>query len=75
MVVEPNKSIKLKIENTYNTENCFNILGYYYKQKDLENFKKWEKELKKWPNNNEQITQNITLMKKELKNHISHTSP
>lgn len=37
-----NKSIKLNVENTYNAENCFNILGYYYKQKDNKNFNIWK---------------------------------
>lgn len=61
------KSISLNNEDIYNAENCFNILGYYYKQKDIKNFNIWKKELKKWPNNNEQITKYVKLMEKELK--------
>jgi tetratricopeptide (TPR) repeat protein len=61
------KSIDLKIEDTYNAENCFNILGYFYKQKDSKNFKLWKKELKKWPNTNEQITKYVIMMEDDLK--------
>jgi tetratricopeptide (TPR) repeat protein len=61
------KSIKLNNENTFNAENCFNILSYYYEKKDIKNFNIWLKEFKKWPNSNEQITQYVNLMKKELK--------
>lgn len=62
-----NTSVKLNVENTYNAENCFNILGYYYEKKDRKNFDFWKKELKKWPNSNEQITNYVKLMDKELK--------
>jgi tetratricopeptide (TPR) repeat protein len=66
-IVQYNKSIELNIKNTHNAENCFNILGYYYKKRDQKNFKFWEKELKKWPNDNEQITEYVGLMKKDMK--------
>jgi tetratricopeptide (TPR) repeat protein len=62
-----NQSVKNKIEATHHAENCFNILAYYYEQKDLKNFKIWKKELKKWPNNNEKIPEYVKLMEKELK--------
>lgn len=60
-------SIKIIKENTYNAENCFNIMQFYYKQKDKTNFTKWYNELKKWPNENKQINKYAELMKKELK--------
>jgi len=60
------KSIKLIKDDTYNAENCFNIMQYYYTQKDKKNFNKWYKELQKWPNSNTQITKYAELMKKEL---------
>lgn len=61
------KSIALNNEDTYNAENCLNILGYFFKQKDSKNFNIWKKELRKWPNNNEQITKYVNEMEKELK--------
>ena len=61
------KSIKEIDDNSYNAENCFNIMQFYYKKKDKKNFNKWYKELKKWPNNNKQIDKYADLYKKELK--------
>ncbi|WP_430401648.1 tetratricopeptide repeat protein [Fluviicola sp.] len=61
------KSIKSVSENTYHAENCFNIMQYYYLQKDAKNFHVWYDELKKWPNENEQITLYAKKMKAELK--------
>lgn len=60
------KSIKNKIENTYNAENCFNILGYFYMQKDLKSLKKWEKEFLKWPNRDPKMLKYIKMMKEEI---------
>lgn len=60
------KSIKEITDNPYNAENCFNIMQFYYKQKDKKNFNKWYKELKKWPNENKQIEKYANLFKKEL---------
>lgn len=61
------KSIKEIDDNSYNAENCFNIMQFYYKQKDKKNFNKWYKELKKWPNKNKQIDKYADLYKKEIK--------
>jgi tetratricopeptide (TPR) repeat protein len=61
-----NKSIEL-VEQTYNAENCYNSLRYYYEQKDKKNFIFWKKELKKWPNNNEQVTKSVKIMENDLK--------
>ncbi len=60
------KSLELKIDNTFNAENCFNILAQFYYIKDVKNFKRWVKELKKWPNNNSEIDNYVNIMKKEL---------
>ncbi|MES2574633.1 MAG: tetratricopeptide repeat protein [Bacteroidota bacterium] len=60
------KSTKILKEDTYNAENCYNIMQYYYNQKDSKNFKVWYKELKKWPNQNEEITKYAEAMKSEL---------
>lgn len=60
-------SIKTIKENTYNAENCFNIMEFYYRQKNKKNFTVWYNELKKWPNENKQINKYAELMKKELK--------
>ena len=60
------KSVELGIDDKYNAENCFNILGQFYYKKDVKNFNKWVKKLKKWPNSNKQIDAYIKMMKKEL---------
>ncbi len=53
-------------DKTYDAENCFNIMQYYYQEKDKKNFMIWYKELKKWPNENAQITKYVEQMKAEL---------
>lgn len=50
----------------YNAENCFNILGYYYKAKDKGNFNKWYIELDKWQITNKLIRTYADNMKKEM---------
>ncbi|MDH7444811.1 tetratricopeptide repeat protein [Aquimarina sp. 2201CG14-23] len=59
-------SIKTIKKDPYQAENCFNIMQFYYIQKDKDNFNKWYTELKKWPNENKQIDQYAELMKKDL---------
>lgn len=61
-----NATLKLLKDQSFNSENCYNILQYYYVQKDKKNFDLWCKELKKWPLENEQIQFYIDKMKKEL---------
>lgn len=61
------KSVDSNIDDTFNAENCFNIIGFFYRKKDLNNFKIWVKQFKKWPNENEQLDIYIKMMKKELK--------
>lgn len=60
------KSVNIIKTDIYNAENCFNIMQAYYYKKDKKNFKKWYKELKKWPNNNEQIDKYVKIMQKDL---------
>lgn len=62
------KSTTTLKDNQYNAENCFNILGHYYKAKDKENFKKWFNELSKWEITNKLIRTYADNMKKELEN-------
>lgn len=56
-------SLKTLKDNQYNAENCFNILQYYYYQKDKTNFNKWYKILQKQPNENKMITKYANNMK------------
>lgn len=61
-----NISVKQLKDKNYNAENCYNILQYYYLQKDKDNFNLWYKELKKYPSGNEMISQYAEAMRKEL---------
>lgn len=60
------KSTNITNDNQYNAENCFNILGYFYKSKDKDNFKKWYSELAKWQIANKLIRTYADNMKSEL---------
>jgi tetratricopeptide (TPR) repeat protein len=60
------KSIKTCKDNTYNAENCYNILQQYYLKTDKENFNKWYKELQKYPNENKMLTQYADNMKRDI---------
>jgi tetratricopeptide (TPR) repeat protein len=59
-------SIKTLNNNQYNAENCYNILQYYYNQKDKVNFNKWYDILQKHPNENKMITKYADNMKTEI---------
>lgn len=52
-----NSSIKTIKDKQYNAENCYNILQYFYFQKDKTNFNKWYDELLKHPIENKMIKQ------------------
>lgn len=65
-IVQYNTTLKSLKENTYNAENCFNILQYYYYIKDKKNFKKWYKEMKRWPSQNELMMKYANNMKQQL---------
>ncbi len=60
------KSIKALKDNQYNAENCYNILRYYYIQKDKVNFNKWYDTLQSQPNENKMITRYADNMKADI---------
>jgi tetratricopeptide (TPR) repeat protein len=53
-------------DKQYNSENCYNILQYYYQQKDKVNFNKWYNVLQKQPNSNKMITTYADNMKADI---------
>lgn len=53
-------------DNQHNAENCFNIMGYYYKQKDKTNFNKWYGKLQAIPTNNKMISESAEMLKAEM---------
>ncbi|MCB9262877.1 MAG: hypothetical protein H6607_10935 [Flavobacteriales bacterium] len=59
-------SLKTVTDREYNAENCFNILQYFYTQKDKTNFKKWYKILKQQPKGNQAIMDYANKMKSDL---------
>ncbi len=59
-------SLKTLKDNQYNAENCYNILQYYYNQKDKVNFNKWYDKLQKQPNENKMITKYADNMKEDI---------
>jgi tetratricopeptide (TPR) repeat protein len=61
-------STKTLKDDQYNAENCYNILQYYYNQKDKVNFKKWYDILQKQPNQNQMITKYAENMKIDIDN-------
>lgn len=60
------KSIKNLKDRQYNAENCYNILQYYYNQKDKINFNKWYEILQQQPIENKMIAQYADNMKIEI---------
>ena len=56
------KAIAVCTDQSYNDENCFNVLQFYYAKRDKTNFDKWLAEAKKWTATNEYLTKNIKLM-------------
>lgn len=59
-------SLKTLTDKQYNAENCYNILQYYYNQKDKVNFNKWYDMLQKQPNENKMITKYADNMKADI---------
>lgn len=53
-------------DKQYHAENCYNIMQYYYDNKDKINFIKWYKELENWEITNELIRTYADSMKKNL---------
>ncbi len=60
------KSLKSLKDNQYNAENCYNILEYYYFQKDKMNFNKWYNVLQNQPNENKMITKYADNMNADI---------
>lgn len=59
-------SLKTLKDNQYNAENCYNILQYYYTQKDKASFNKWYDILQKQPNENKMLTTYADNMKADI---------
>ena len=65
--IQQYNSAKNTIKDTqYNAENCYNILQYFYFQKDKENFNKWHKELSKLDIKNKMIKDYADKMKEDI---------
>jgi tetratricopeptide (TPR) repeat protein len=60
-------ALKICEDKTYNAENCYNIMQYYYNIQDKKKFNTWYKELKKHPNENAMITKYAKIMKTDIK--------
>jgi tetratricopeptide (TPR) repeat protein len=60
------KSLETIKDKTYNAENCFNIMQFFYKKKDTDNFNFWYKELKKCSNDNKMIKEYADKMKADI---------
>ena len=59
-------SLRSLNDNQYNAENCYNILQYYYNQKDKGNFNKWYKVFQDQPNENKMMTKYAENMKADI---------
>lgn len=64
------ESCKIAIANctdqTYNGENCYNLLHSYYLIKDRLNFQLWLNPTKKWVGTNENLIRSIKTMEDEI---------
>lgn len=60
------KAIDLCKDQSYNGENCYNLLYAFYAKKDKKNFSIWLSEAKKWNAQNVQFLQSITSMEQQL---------
>lgn len=65
-VLQFETSVKTVQDKQYHAENCYNILQYFYFQKDKENFKKWYAILQAYPSDNKLIAKYADNMKREL---------
>lgn len=62
------KAIALCKDQSYNGENCYNLLHTYYVNKDRKNFLLWLDETKKWASSNVKMMSGILKMEKEMNN-------
>ncbi|MCX6146865.1 MAG: hypothetical protein NTW25_06385 [Candidatus Kapabacteria bacterium] len=60
------KSLETIKDKTYNAENCFNIMQFFYNKKDKINFNFWYKELNKCSNENKMITEYADKMNEDI---------
>lgn len=61
-----NSSLETIEDQTYNAENCFNIMQFYYTKRDVKNFNMWYKKLSKYKMTNELISDYAKRMYKEI---------
>lgn len=62
------KAIEVCKDQSYNGENCYNVLHGYYMKKDTVNFRLWLGVAKQWTAKNATMTKNIEKMEKEVSN-------
>jgi len=60
------KSLESVKDKTYNAENCYNIMQYFYKADDTKNFNTWYTEYKKWPTNDQLMIDAATKMNAQM---------
>lgn len=60
------KALKICTDQTYNGENCYNLLHSYFEKNDKLNFNLWLTETKKWTSSNAELTRSIKIMVDEL---------
>lgn len=53
-------------DQSYNAENCYNLLHNLYLKKDKANFLLWLDETKKWAAKNENLVKSIQIMENEM---------
>lgn len=60
------RALKVCKDQTYNGENCYNLLHNFYLKKDKANFLLWLSETKKWTSKNADLTNSIKTMEDDL---------
>lgn len=61
------KALAQCTDQSYNAENCYNLLHNLYLKKDKINFMLWLDETKKWTAKNENLVKSIQIMEDEMK--------
>jgi len=62
------RAIEVCKDQSYNGENCYNLIQSYYMKKDKANFKLWLDVTKKWTAYNATMTRNLETMEKAVNN-------
>ncbi len=65
-VTQFESSIQTLKDSQYNAENCYNILQYYYTEKDKVNFNKWYDVFQKQVNDNKRMAKYVDNMKTDI---------